>query len=49
VRVLDEIAIYPWIDNPHGLNEHPIVEKILEFNSTMDYVRGMISTNPIED
>jgi hypothetical protein len=32
VRVLDEVAIYTCIDNPHGVNEHTIVENVLEFN-----------------
>jgi hypothetical protein len=32
VRVLLEFVIYQCIDNPYGLNEHPIVDKILTFN-----------------
>jgi hypothetical protein len=34
VKVLGEVAIYPCIDNPYGLNEHTRVEKVLEFNPT---------------
>jgi hypothetical protein len=34
VRVLSEVAIYPWIENPYGLNEHPRIKKVLEFNHT---------------
>jgi hypothetical protein len=34
MRVLSEVAIYPWINNPYGLNKHPRVEKVLEFNPT---------------
>jgi hypothetical protein len=29
VRVLGEVAIYPWIENPYGLNEHPRIKKVL--------------------
>jgi hypothetical protein len=34
VRVLGEVIIYPRIDNPCGSNEHPRVDKVLEFNPT---------------
>jgi hypothetical protein len=31
---LGEVAIYPCIDIPYGLNEHTRVEDVLEFNPT---------------
>jgi hypothetical protein len=34
VGVLGEVAIYPYIDNPYGLNKHTRVEKALKFNLT---------------
>jgi hypothetical protein len=33
-RVLSEVAIYPCIDNPCGLNGDTKVDGVLEFNPT---------------
>jgi hypothetical protein len=35
MRVLDGIAIYPCIDIPYGLNEHPRVD-FFKFNPQRD-------------
>jgi hypothetical protein len=34
LRVLSDVAIYPCIDIPYGLNEKQRVEEILKFNPT---------------
>jgi hypothetical protein len=34
LRVLSDVAIYPCIDIPYGLNEKLRVEEILKFNPT---------------
>jgi hypothetical protein len=34
MRILGEIAIYPYISNSYGLNEHTRIEKVLKCNLT---------------
>jgi hypothetical protein len=47
VKVLGEVAIYPCIDNPYGLNEHTRIEKVLEFNPTkgLGEIHGFTQSN----
>jgi hypothetical protein len=49
VKALDEVAIYACIDDQYGLNEHLRVEKILNLIPKKDWVRDMISPNPMRD
>jgi hypothetical protein len=47
VRVLGEVAIYPCINNPYGLNKHSRVEKVLEYIPTkrLSEKHGLVQFN----